>query len=136
MGDVFVIHNAQNGEPEVRKGKAIIYRIPRTGILSTKAQLYRGKERMFYYYQRADGSLQRITNEWYSTIPTTPDNLADDKHIGIFFPRTAGLSLAPYTPSECTVEYEQFYVGTKAYLLSGYREKDPWSLFERKPRQL
>lgn len=124
LGDVFVIHNAVNGEPEVRTGKAITYRIPRTGILSVKAPPYRGAERDFYYYERADGSLQRITNEWLSTIPRTPENLADNREIGIFFPSTGNLTLAPNTPSECRVEYEQFYVGTKAYLLSGYKKQD------------
>lgn len=124
MGDVFVIHSAKNGEHEVRAGKAIIYRIPRTGILSTNSPLYGGREREFYYYERADGTLQRITHEWLSTVPTTPQNLADDKDVGVFFPRAGNFVLAPSTPSECRVEYEQFYVGTKAYLLSAYKERD------------
>ncbi len=37
-----------------------------------------------------------------------------------FFPRSGTIG----DSTGCTVKYEEFYVGTKAYLLSGYAKKD------------
>src|ERR1700682_365517 len=59
-------------------------------------------------------------NLWNTTVQRTPENLANDKDIGIFFPRSGTIA----DSSGCTLKYEEFYVGTKAYLLSGYAEKD------------
>ena len=124
IGDVFVIHSRASGDAKVRRSRAVTYRIPGTGILSTDTPVYHGTEIMSFYYERSNGSLQRIKNQWFTTIERTPENVANDKDIGVFFPHTATLTLAPYTQSECRVEYEQFYVGTKKYLLSGYKERD------------
>ena len=121
MGDVYVIHGADDGEPEKRIFKEISYRIPRDGILRTQAPIIHGLTTTAYYYIRADGTLERIRYEWYTTISRTPENLANDKDIGIFFPRTG-----KYRGSnqKCSIEFLQFYVGTKADLLSKNQQTD------------
>ena len=67
----------------------------------------------------AEMALNIIGNLWSTTVQRTPENLANDKDTGIYFPRSG-----TFTDSTgCTVKYEEFYVGTKAYLLSDYAEK-------------
>ncbi len=121
QGDIYVIHSVPDGEAETRAFGRITYRIPADGILRTQAPLERGWTRTTYYYERRYGSLKRIHYIWLTTIPQTPENLADKKDFGVFFPRTGTAQVSSAT---CPVSYEEFYVGTKAYLLSGYQEKD------------
>ena len=117
QGDVYIIHGAADGEASRTRG-GITYRIPRDGILRVKEPLSRNWTITEYYYRRKDGTLQPITNFWPSTIHPTPKNLANDRDFGVYFPRSG-----TFTPSGgCAVAFEQFYVGTKAYLLSHYRE--------------
>jgi hypothetical protein len=115
MGNVYVIHGVGDGEPEKRMFKETTYRIPQDGILRTQSPIIHGLTTTAYYYVRADGTLERIRYEWYTTISRTPENLANDKDIGIFFPRTGKYR---GNDQKCSVEFLQFYVGTKAYLLS------------------
>ena len=115
MGEIYVVHGVVDGEPEKRVFRESTYRIPRDGILRTQAPIIRGLTTTAYYYVRDDGTLERIRYAWYTTISRTPDNLANDKDIGIFFPRVGKY----HDDSQgCSVEYVEFYVGTKAYLLS------------------
>jgi hypothetical protein len=120
-GDIYVIHNVEDGEPEKRNFGQVTYRIPRDGILRTQAPIIRGLTTTAYYYVRDDGTLERIRYTWLTTIHRTPENLADDKHPGVFFPRSGKYGTSS---NKCVVEFELFYVGTKAYLLSGYQQKD------------
>ncbi len=121
MGNIYVIHGVEDGEPEKRTFKEISYRIPRDGILRTQAPIIHGLTTTAYYYVRPDGSLERIRYEWYTTISRTPENLANDKDIGVFFPRTGKYRS---NDQKCFVEFLQFYVGTKAYLLSKNQPTD------------
>ena len=59
-------------------------------------------------------------NLWNTTVQRTPENMTNDKDIGIFFPRSGTIA----DSTGCAVKYEEFYVGTKAYLLSGYAERN------------
>jgi hypothetical protein len=116
-GDVYVVHGARDGESFNKTGSGVTYRIPGDGILRTKDSMLHGATRTEYYYERKDGSLERIRNFWPTTIHQTPENLANDRDIGVFFPRTGS-----FTDSKgCAVQFELFYVGTKAHLLSEYR---------------
>jgi hypothetical protein len=119
-GDVFVLYGAQDGESLSKSRGKITYRIPKDGILRTREPMLRGSTRTEYYYLRQDGSLVRIGNFWPATIPQTPENLANDEDIGVFFPRTGTFA----DSTGCSVQFEQFYVGTKAHLLSKYRQND------------
>ena len=121
MGDIYVVHGVEDGEPEKRIFGEITYRIPQDGILRTQAPIIRGLTTTAYYYVRDGGALERIRYEWNTTISRAPENLANDKEIGIFFPRTGKYR---GNDQKCFVEFLQFYVGTKAYLLSTYKPID------------
>jgi hypothetical protein len=121
MGDIYVIHSVAEGEPEVRTSREVTYRIPRDGILLTQAPMNRGFTRSLYYYERGDGRLERIWNEWNTTIQRTPENVANNKDVGIFFPRTGS---GQYGSEGCSIEFDEFSIGTTAYLLSQNRETD------------
>src|SRR5258706_3215438 len=130
MGEIYVVHGVLDGEPEKRIFRGITYRIPRDGILRTQARIIHGLATTAYYYVRDDGALERIHSEWYTTISRTPDNLANDRDIGIFFPR-----IGKYHDDSqgCSVEYVEFYVGTKAYLLSKDQRLNMLRYFRKHP---
>ena len=117
-GDVYIIYNRVDGEPVSGTRWAVTYRIPPDGILRTRAPMLRRWTRTECYYQLQSGTLERIRNSWPSTIHPTQENLANDKDMGVYFPRTGRFT----DSAECSVEYEQFYVGTKAHLLTKYHE--------------
>ena len=121
QGDVYVIHSVENGEPEKRAFRQVIYRIPLDGILRTQVPLKHGWTWPTYYYEHPDGTQERILNDWPTTVHRTPENLKNYKDFGVFFPRTGSMH---NSFAKCSVEFEQFYVGTKAYLLSGFQQKD------------
>ena len=119
MGDVYVIHNIADGEPEVRTLRRVTYRIPRNGILRTQAPMNRGFTWSVYYYERNDGGLEQVRNTWNTTIQRTTENLTNNKDVGVFFPRTG---TGQYGSAGCPIEFEEFSIGTKAYLLSDHPE--------------
>jgi uncharacterized protein DUF6843 len=119
-GDVFVIYNASDGVPERRTRWQVTYIIPSDGVLRTRGSMNRNFTKSKYFYQRRDGTIEKIRNFWPVTIPETPENLTNDKDVGVFFPRTG---TGTYS-DDCEFEFEQFYVGTKAFLLTNYKEKD------------
>lgn len=118
-GDVYIFYSDPTGKPATQDA-SITFRIPSDGILFTTAPMVGSWTRDEYYFQNRNGTQRRIENLWSTTVQRTPENLANDKDIGIFFPRSGTIR----DSTECTVKYEEFYVGTKAYLLSGYAEKD------------
>jgi len=117
-GDVYVVYDARGGESLSKTRWKVTYRIPSDGILQTSGPMLRGWTRPEYYYERKDGSLERIQNVWPSTIDRTPENLTNERDVGVFFPRTGKFT----EQTGCSLHFEQFYVGTTAYLLSKYRE--------------
>lgn len=119
MGDVFVIYDVGDGEPLTQSRGDTTYRIPPGGILRIQGPMFRGPTRTTYYYEHGDGTVEKIANLWLSTIPRTPENLADEKDVGVYFPRTGAVQRSPTT---CSVNFEEFYVGTKAHLLSNFHE--------------
>lgn len=119
-GDVYVVYGAKNGQPLSKTRWRITYRIPQSGILLTQTPTIPGWVSTKYYYEKQDGSLEQIRNFWPTTIDKTPENLANDRDVGVFFPRTGKFTEA----NGCSVQFEQFYIGTKAFLLSQYRGAD------------
>jgi hypothetical protein len=117
-GDVYVLYGSRDGEVLNKTRWRVTYRIPSDGILRIQEPEIPHWTRTKYYYEKRDGSLERIQDLWLTTVHRTPENLADDKDIGVYFPRTG-----KFTDSTgCSVQYQQFYVGTKAHLLSKYKE--------------
>jgi hypothetical protein len=121
MGDIYVLYNVADGEPARQAGGETTFRIPRGGILRFEGPMFAGPTRTAYFYEHDDGTLEKINNLWLSTVPQSPENLADKADIGVFFPRSGGVQ---GNSTACPIQFEQFYVGTKAYLLSEYREKN------------
>jgi hypothetical protein len=74
-----------------------------------------------YYYVTNTGRLKRICELWsLPDPPPTPQNLSNDRDVGISF----GSSGTSTDSKGCTVEYQQFYVGTKAHIWTGYHSRD------------
>jgi len=121
MGDVYVLYNVADGAPATQAHGEATFRVPRDGVVRVEGPMFLGPTRTAYFYEHSDGTLEKIDNLWLSTIPETPENLADRKDIGVFFPRSG---TGQGSATACPVQFEQFYVGTKAYLLSEYHEKD------------
>jgi hypothetical protein len=121
QGEVYVVHGVPGGVAEERSFYRIrTYHIPNDGVLLTQVPLDTGRTRSEYRYQAKDGKLTKIRNEWYSTIQSTPDNLANTKDVGMYFPRTASGS----DNSGCTGPSDLFEIGTPSYLLSKHTRID------------
>jgi hypothetical protein len=116
MGDVFIVHGVTDGQPAHYEGRYRVYSIPASGVLRSETASnccwWRGGE-VQYYYVADDGSRSRIEGFWPSSIHDTPENRADST-LGIWFPRTGTVSLSG---SSCKVHLDQYYVGTKTFLL-------------------
>jgi hypothetical protein len=119
-GDVYIFHAVSGGEAAEKTLFGVTYHIPQDGMLRTRSPLLSGLTRDEYYYTRRGGGLQRIQGLWPSTISRTPENLANDRDVGVYFPRSGTIT----DSAGCRVDYEMFYVGTRAYLLSKHQEKD------------
>jgi hypothetical protein len=142
MGNVYIFHNVPDGVPLKREeGGALVYEIPKDGVLRSQSPEITEVYVPQYFYVTPDGTRERITGFWPSTIHDTPENRAD-KTIGIFFPRTGSVSGVSVPKGggpavqkfSCKIRYEQFYVGTKAYLLSTPDlEKDLFAYVEEHP---
>jgi hypothetical protein len=126
VGDVYVIHNVAGAEAAKRTFWGVRYEIPKDGILLTQAPVLHGAYIPSYYYRNEGGGLQRIGN--LSPL-TKAENPPDDKDVVAYFPRT-GLTMTSIrdgvTGSSigCRVEYEQFTVGTRAYISSHHVQRD------------
>jgi hypothetical protein len=120
QGDIYVIHSRRCGEPERRTFWQVTYSIPPDGILETQAPVHRGLSTSAYYYEQQDGSLERVRGFWPTTVRRTPENLSNTKDFGVYFPRSGSVSSGAGAP----VEFDEFYVGTKAHLLAGYKPSD------------
>ena len=121
-GDVFIIHGVKDGQPVKHEGRFRVYEIPASGVLRSQTSSNFGwssGSEMQWYYVASDGSRSKIEGFWPSSIHDTAENRADPT-LGIWFPRTGTISLSS---SPCDVRYDQYYVGTKSFLLD--RKKSP-----------
>ncbi len=150
-GDVYVVE-ARDGEPSNKTfWGTVTYRIPQDGILRTQKLSFSGMTWLTYYYERHDGSLEPIPSykDWmepqefyqerqdgsleytlrsYEDWTYPAENLENDRDIGGF-----GI-FSGFT--DCTggsVSFKHFYVGTKAHLLSKYRQIDFGRYFRDHP---
>lgn len=128
-GDVYVVYGVPDGDALNRTRWAVTYRIPKDGVLRVQGPLVRGWTRTEYDYETDTGKLQRIRSFWPTTIHPTAENLANDRDIGVFFPRTGKFT----NSMGCSVEYQLFYVGTKAHLLTKYKQLDISTYVEHHP---
>lgn len=102
-----------------RAGASSVYEIPPNRILVTQDSPSAGWHLSHFYY--VDGSGHRERLEYVaSTIPRTPENLADERPI-VWFQRGPATMAGVDLP--CEVRYRRYYVGTRAHLLSRTREE-------------
>ena len=119
-GDVYVLYGAADGAPPSHTRWSVTYRIPQGGVLRVQGPMTRNWTRTEYDYELETGKVYRIPNSWPTTIHRTAENIANNKDLGVFFPRTGTTTDA----EGCSVEYQLFYVGTKAHLLTEYKPLD------------
>ena len=115
-GDVFIIHEVKDGEPAKHEGRFRVYEIPASGILRSQTPTNFGWSlggEIQRYYVSKDGTRTRIEGFWPSSIHDTVENRTDPT-LGIWFPRTGTISSGS---SSCDVHFDQYYVGTKSFLL-------------------
>jgi hypothetical protein len=120
-GDVYILYGVQDGEVVSSTRWAVTYRIPTNGVLRVRGVAARSQGWVSeeYYYVTTTGHLKRIRDVWFEDPTRTPENLNNDKDVGISF----GNSSTSTDSKGCTVDYDQFYVGTKAQFLNGYRAR-------------
>jgi hypothetical protein len=118
-GDVFIVPGIANGDSPHREGRAIVFQIPADGILVTQDRPSRRWHFSRFYYLHPDGKRQRL--EYVaSSISDTPENRADERPIA-WFERSGTIS---GTDFPCTVNFVQYYVGSRGHLLSRARDSD------------
>ena len=93
----------------------LMYRVPASGILFTQLSPNEGMApvRKFLLVSE-NGERRPITGYWASGGHDTPENRAHPD-VEIFAPIRGYLQSAEHRP--CPVEYEQYFVGTRAQLL-------------------
>ena len=101
-GDVYVVYGAADGESLNKTRWAVTYQIPKDGVLRVQGPMGRSWTRTEYDYQTETGNLKRIRNFWPTTIHRTPETLANDWDLGVFFPRTGRFT----DPNGCSVEFQ------------------------------
>ncbi|HXO42133.1 MAG TPA: hypothetical protein VN999_11820 [Thermoanaerobaculia bacterium] len=111
-GDVFILPGRADGIPPRREGFAIMFEVPPGRILVTQDEPSGGLHWTRFYYVDKDGSRQRLDYE-PSSVPRTPENLADQRPFVWFLRDGTGVPRSP-----CPVRFVQYYVGTRADLLS------------------
>ena len=118
VGWVIIAFRAANGEAPAHEGDARLYRIPQSGILITQAEPNVGSSPAWrFFLEEPDGARSPITLIWSTTVHDTDQNRTDPS-IGIFYLRR-GRQQAGRMP--CDIDYDQYFVGTKAQLLSSGR---------------
>jgi hypothetical protein len=114
VGWVAVAFRAVNGEPPMYEGDARLYRFPKSGVLLTQAEPNRGTSPAWkFFFESADGIRTPIQLIWASPVPDTPENRADPT-IGVF---GLGHGRAPGGAARCQVEFDMYFVGTRAQWL-------------------
>ncbi len=129
QGDIYVIFDTPDGEPAQTGYHKVTYHIPSDGILRTRMLMPQSWTHTEYFFRSSDGSLHRINNLWLTTIQKTPENVANTTDVGVFFPRSGSTA----DVNGCPVRFHEFYVGTKANLLTAYKERDLYPYLHQHP---
>jgi hypothetical protein len=67
-GDIYVLYGARDGEILNKTRWRVTYRIPYDGVLRIQEREIPSWTRTKYYYEKRDGSLERIQNLWLTTV--------------------------------------------------------------------
>jgi hypothetical protein len=115
-GDFYIIHKPSLRGQKHRTEWRTTYWVPTDGVLVVNSPMPHSTNDE-YAYTRIDGTVRRISDIEYGTVPDTPQNRADLAPI-VFFPRTGSFT----SQTGCTIQFEEVYVGTKANLLKNDKE--------------
>jgi hypothetical protein len=117
VGDVFIVVRHAKGEPPRRDGISRVYSIPSSGILITQDRMSPGWHIAKFYYLSRDGSRTRLPVE-SSPVEDSPANRSDSRPF-VWFEHDV------YQNRACEeLQYRQYYVGTRADLLSRAPTRD------------
>ena len=103
VGWVTIAFRGANGEAPAHEGDARLYRIPSSGVLITQAEPNRGSSPAWRFFFEDP---ERTRTPIVHFDPT-------DATVGIAYIRRGRQQVG-----SCDVEYDQYFVGTKAQLLS------------------
>ena len=119
QGDVFIIPGVATGAPARREGQARVFSIPASGILITQDHPSAEWHLSQFYYVQLSGERQRLEYE-PSSVSDTPENRLDKLSVAWFerIGTLAGVDLP------CSVRFIQYYVGSRAALLTRHPEED------------
>lgn len=119
QGDVFIVPGIAAGVSPQRENGAAVFNIPADGILVTQDHLSTEWNFSQFYYVRPSGERQRLEYE-PSSIPDTSSNRANKAPV-VWFKRTGTISGIDLP---CSVNFVQYYVGSRAHLLSRIPDSD------------
>lgn len=125
QGDIFIVSEIPDGAPPQRHDGAIVFEIPPTGILVTQDTPSQDWHKSKYFYVDALGNRQRL-RELGSSLEDTPANRSDHEPF-VWFRRSVKTSGAEFP---CPVEFERYYVGTRAHLFDRDDENDLLRFYE------
>jgi hypothetical protein len=126
-GEVTIVFRAANGEPILNEGGARLYQVPANGILLTQAAPNVGLSPAWkFFFVAKDGERLPIPRIWASPVRDTPQNRADPA-VEIFYGRHGRLQAGSLP---CDVEFDQYFVGTTAQVLSRTPANDSRRLSE------
>jgi hypothetical protein len=113
QGDVYILTGYRTGVPPKRDGSTRVFEIPRNRILVSQDVPSPGWHTTAFYYVDGAGRRTRLDYE-PSTVPRTAATLADKRPF-VWFMRTGQISAIDLP---CPIQFMQYYVGTRADLLS------------------
>jgi len=118
-GEAVIVFQVPGGVAEEVGPQGVVYRIPEDGFLLSVGRFPDSAAvRSHFFFQSADGSLQPIANQWFTTIQDTPENRADAT-VGIYLETGIG---SFSSGDGCRFSHKEFRVGTMAQHLD-YRPK-------------
>lgn len=112
-GDVFIVTGIPTGEAPQEDWLTNVYRIPPTGILVSTETASPAWHFSRYFYVDEEGGRKALPIV-ASSIHDTAANRSDETPI-VWFPRSGSISGSQLP---CSVEFQQFYVGSRAHLSS------------------
>jgi len=110
-GEAVIVFQVPGGVAEEVGPQGVVYRIPENGVLLSASRFPDSAAvRSHFFFQSADGSLQPIANQWFTTIQDTPENRADAM-VGIYLETGIG---SFSSGDGCRFSLKEFQVGTMA----------------------
>ena len=115
VGWVTIAFRGANGEAPAYEGDARLYRIPSSGVLLTQAEPNVGSSPAWrFFFEDPERTRTPIVHFWTTTVHDTEANQVDPT-VGISYISRGRQQVGPVS---CDVEFDQYFVGTKAELLS------------------